>query len=54
MDIKAHLTFLLPLGDYNVENGEILMQREKNDTVEIYVASEVEKESDVTITLSLQ
>ena len=54
MDIKAHLTFVLPLGGYNVENGEILMQREKNDTVEIYVASEVEKESGVTITLSLQ
>ena len=54
MDVKAHLTFLLPLGNYNIENGEILMQREKNDMVEIYVESEVEKESDVTISLSLQ
>ena len=54
MDIKAHLTFLLPFGDYNVENGEILMQREKNDAVEIYIESEVQRESDVTITLSLQ
>ena len=29
------------------------MQREKNDTVEIYVASEVEKESDVTTSIKI-
>jgi len=54
MDVIVHLTFLLPLGDYNIENGEIILKREKNDIVEIYVESEVEKESDVTISLSLQ
>ena len=30
------------------------MQREKNETVEIYIASEVKKESNVAITLSSQ
>ena len=51
-DITAHLKFLLPLGTYSAENGEILLEREGDDMVEIYVAVDVEKESEVTITLS--
>jgi len=51
-DITAHLKFLLPLGSYRVENGEILLEREGDYMVEIYVAANVEKESEVTITLS--
>jgi len=51
MNITAHLKFLLPIGSYRVENGEILLERESDDMVEIYVAANIEKESEVTITL---
>jgi 3',5'-cyclic AMP phosphodiesterase CpdA len=52
IDIKAHLKFLLPLGEYVIENGKILMNRKNDEKMEIYIVSDVKKESDVTITLS--
>lgn len=51
MNLTAHLKFLLPLRNYRVENGEILLERESNDMVEIYVSADIEKESEETITL---
>ena len=52
MDVKVHLKFLLTLGEYSIENGHLIMQRENEDMMEIYVISDVKKESDVTIILS--
>ena len=50
-NITAHLKFLLPLRNYSVENGEIILERESDDMVEIYVEAKIEKESEVTITV---
>ena len=51
IDLTAYLKFLLPLGNYSVENGEIILEREGDDMIEVYVAADIEKESEVTITL---
>jgi len=51
MDLTAHLKFLLPLRNYRIENGEILLERESDDKVEIYVSANIKKESEETITL---
>jgi 3',5'-cyclic AMP phosphodiesterase CpdA len=51
-DITAYLKFILPIKSYNIENGDIILERQVEDFVEIYVAAEVEKESKITITLS--
>lgn len=52
MDITAHLQFLLPAGEYTVENGEIIMKREVGDLVELYITSNVEGNSEITVTVS--
>jgi 3',5'-cyclic AMP phosphodiesterase CpdA len=51
-DINVLLKFLVPTGEYQVENGEILMKREKNKLAEIYVIAPIERESEVKVTLS--
>jgi Icc-related predicted phosphoesterase len=51
INITVHLKFILPNRNYNVENGEIIQIRESHDLVEIYVLTEIHKESEKTIIL---
>jgi predicted MPP superfamily phosphohydrolase len=52
MDITAYLKFTMPYGDYDVKNGEIVMRRHDDKKIEIYVKSNVTRESQKTIILS--
>jgi 3',5'-cyclic AMP phosphodiesterase CpdA len=52
MDINAHVEFVLPLGDYSVNIGEIIMQRSNEYLTEIYVKAPIESNSEVNIIVS--
>ncbi|HEC89974.1 MAG TPA: hypothetical protein ENI44_05285, partial [Thermoplasmatales archaeon] len=49
MDIQVEVTFLLPKGEYSVDNGVIKMIREKGDLIELYVDVDVPGNSSVTV-----
>ena len=51
IDIEANVKFLMPIGTYSVENGEIIMQRINEDYNEIYVKSKIQPQTTKTITL---
>jgi 3',5'-cyclic AMP phosphodiesterase CpdA len=52
MDVNVLLRFKLPKNNYDVTNGEIIQQRENHFMKEIYVISEVEKQSELRVTLT--
>ncbi|MFW6120261.1 MAG: metallophosphoesterase family protein [Petrotogales bacterium] len=52
IDVIAHLKFVLPKADYKVDYGEIVLQREDEKAVELYIQAMVEQESNVIITVS--
>ena len=41
INIFAHIVFTIPCGEYEVKNGEIFMEREKNGIKQIYVVAEI-------------
>lgn len=49
MDIMAHLRFTLPLADYQVDNGEIVLQRWNDRKIELYVEVIIEQNTTKTI-----
>ncbi len=51
-DIKAHLEFVLPLADYEVDYGEIVMQRWNDRFIQLYVEATIEQNSTQTIKVS--
>jgi hypothetical protein len=51
-NITAHVQFVMPLNDYTVSNGEIILQRENKQWVELYITADVDKSSTVPILLS--
>ena len=51
MDINAHLEFIVPLGCYKVNNGDIVSLRNDNYRTHLIVKSKVEKESLSRITI---
>jgi 3',5'-cyclic AMP phosphodiesterase CpdA len=51
-DIYAHLKFTLPLATYEVDHGEILMERTDGMLVELYVGVLVEQNSTLSIKVS--
>ncbi len=51
-DINAHITFVLPKNNYEVDNGEIVMQREDEQSVELYVKVLVVQNSTLTVQVS--
>jgi hypothetical protein len=51
-DIKAHVEFVLPLADYVVDYGEIVMQRWNDRFIQLYVEIMVEQNSTKTIKVS--
>ena len=51
-NITVSLKFLVPLGNYSVQNGSIIQQRENTYQTEIYVVAEVEKQNSVIVTLT--
>jgi 3',5'-cyclic AMP phosphodiesterase CpdA len=51
-DINAHITFVLPKNNYEVDNGEIVMQRENEESVEIYVKVLVAQNTTMTVQVS--
>ena len=50
-DLTVHLTFTVPIGNYTVDYGEIIMQRHDSNTMEIYVQAPIERQSIQNITL---
>jgi predicted phosphodiesterase len=54
IDINALIKFVLPKDEYKVDYGEIILTRENDDFVEIYVEVLVEKLSTLTVTVSLK
>jgi len=52
-DINAYIKFVLPKNNYEVDNGEIVMQREDEQLVELYVEVIVEQNSTMTIQASI-
>ena len=52
MDITAYLKFLLPIDNYSVNHGEIIMERHDEKYSEIYVISDIQKNSEKTITIT--
>ncbi len=44
-DMNVTFKFLVPKGQYTVENGQLIMQREDDIRAEIYVQSELEKKN---------
>ncbi|UCF50372.1 MAG: metallophosphoesterase [Thermoplasmatales archaeon] len=53
-DIDALVKFKLPKDEYKVDNGEIVLTRENEEFVEIYVEVLVEKLSTLTINVTLK
>ena len=51
-DLNILTKFVVPLGNYNVENGLISMKRENNFRQEIYVKSDVSAESELEVSLT--
>ena len=51
-DIKAHLKFVLPKADYVVDFGDIVLQREGEHYLELYVEAMVEQNSTAVIKVS--
>lgn len=43
INIFAHIVFTVPSGEYEVKNGDIIMEREGEEIKEIYVVAEIEK-----------
>ena len=52
-DINAYIKFVLPKNNYEVDNGEIVMQREDEQLVELYVEVIVEQNSTMTTQASI-
>lgn len=53
INIKAHLSFIVPLGEYEVKNGKIENIRYGEKLMEIYVTSEIGKRTEKEIYLYL-
>jgi hypothetical protein len=51
-NIQAYIKFIVPLGEYIVDHGEIIMIREDGEQAEIYVVAPVDQMSELTVTLS--
>jgi len=52
-DVECLLKFVLPKDDYKVDYGEIVLQREVENLIELYIQVPVEQQSSLTITISL-
>ena len=56
MDIEAHLSFIIPAeyhGKYEVKNGEVIMERENNELLQIYVKAYVDKKTEKEVYIEL-
>ncbi len=53
-DINALVKFKLPKDEYKVDNGEIVLTRENEESVEIYVKVLAEQQNTTTITVTLK
>jgi predicted MPP superfamily phosphohydrolase len=51
INIDAYLKFLMPKGSYNVENGEIIMQRDNEENSEIYIKSNIKSLTNESINI---
>ena len=52
IDVNVILKFNMPLGFFEVDNGEIILQRDDDNNSEIYVKINIDALSDLSITLS--
>ena len=49
--IKVRLTFLVPTGNYSINNGCVVMERKVNDKMEVYVDVDVPEKSEIIVKL---
>ena len=51
IDIDVYLKFLMTKGTYNIDNGEIIMQRDNEENSEIYVKSKIQSLNNESISI---
>ena len=54
INITAHFELTLPVGDYTIEHGTIVLQREANGLIEYYVETEVAHNSELIVIITKQ
>ena len=49
--INVRLTFLVPAGNYSINNGCVVMERKVNDKMEVYIDVYVPEKSEILVRL---